>query len=256
MFPQLRSIVNLRTRTSQRFTSFGVKRKDWTLARGAMCLSSLPVGWLSLKSFPDYTGQPCCEFADHRCCCKMARKFLTVEEAFEYMNSLSDEEFDDPKMSIISMEPDAVIDEEGIDDSFTNCNTDEICGDLEIRDTAGIIEVLSNICEIRNSFLCGEMIKTSTAKFPFNLCSESRSENAFHMGCRQEDHTTQFAFHESTINYDDIIDLQLGSSADVYKRTVDLIQFEISLHMSLIVLVSIIESISGTLHRVTVDQDV
>ncbi|KAF8781702.1 hypothetical protein HNY73_012072 [Argiope bruennichi] len=86
-----------------------------------------------------------CEFTDHFCCCKLARKFPTVVEAFEYMNSLFDEEFDDPKMTIIPPKPDAVSDEETIEGSFTNCNIDETCGDLEIRDTAETLEVLLNI---------------------------------------------------------------------------------------------------------------
>ncbi|GBO12583.1 hypothetical protein AVEN_170632-1 [Araneus ventricosus] len=77
----------------------------------------------------------------------MTRKFLTAEESLEYMNSLSDQEFDDPAMIIIPPEPNAVSDEEEIDDSITNCNIVETCGDPEIRDTAGTIEVLSNICE-------------------------------------------------------------------------------------------------------------
>ncbi|GBM96863.1 hypothetical protein AVEN_156091-1 [Araneus ventricosus] len=77
----------------------------------------------------------------------MARKFLTAEEALEYMNSLSDEEFDDPEIIIIPQETDAVSDEEEIDDSIANCNIVETCSDPEIRDTAGTIEVLSNICE-------------------------------------------------------------------------------------------------------------
>ncbi|GBL78073.1 hypothetical protein AVEN_143373-1 [Araneus ventricosus] len=63
------------------------------------------------------------------------------------MNSLSNEEFDDSEMIIILSEPDVVSDEEEIDDSIRNCNIVETCGDPEIRDTAGTIEVLSNICE-------------------------------------------------------------------------------------------------------------
>ncbi|GBM46329.1 hypothetical protein AVEN_195278-1 [Araneus ventricosus] len=67
---------------------------------------------------------------------KWPENFLTAEEALEYMNSLSDEEFDDPKMIIIPPEPDAVSDKEEIDNSITNCNIVETCGDPEIRDTA------------------------------------------------------------------------------------------------------------------------
>lgn len=78
----------------------------------------------------------------------MVRKFLTAEEALEYMNSLSDEELDDPEMIIIP--PEAVSDEEEIDDSVTNRNIEETCGDPKIQDTAGTIEVLSNISEETN----------------------------------------------------------------------------------------------------------
>ena len=73
----------------------------------------------------------------------MVRKLLTAEEALEYMNSLSDEELDDPEMIIIPPEADAVSDEEEIDDSVTNRNIEETCGDPKIQDTAGTIEVLS-----------------------------------------------------------------------------------------------------------------
>ncbi|KAF8794491.1 hypothetical protein HNY73_002467 [Argiope bruennichi] len=61
-----------------------------------------------------------CEFADHVYSRKMARKFLTVVEVLSYMNSLSYEDFDYPKMTVIPTEPDAVSDEEEIDDYFPN----------------------------------------------------------------------------------------------------------------------------------------
>ncbi|KAF8790138.1 hypothetical protein HNY73_005205 [Argiope bruennichi] len=75
----------------------------------------------------------------------MAKKFLTTDEVLEYMNSLSNEEFDDTEMTI-PLEPDAVSDKEEVNDSFTNCNIDKPCGDREILDTAGTIQV-SHFCE-------------------------------------------------------------------------------------------------------------
>ncbi|KAF8792460.1 hypothetical protein HNY73_004052 [Argiope bruennichi] len=69
------------------------------------------------------------DLSDNFCSCKMARKSLTAEE---YMNSLSDEEFDDPKMTFIIPEPDVVRDEEEMDDSFSNRNIDGTSGDPEI----------------------------------------------------------------------------------------------------------------------------
>ncbi|GBM22879.1 hypothetical protein AVEN_202144-1 [Araneus ventricosus] len=49
----------------------------------------------------------------------MARKFPTAEEALEYIDSLSDEEYDDPEMIIIPPEPDA-LKQRGTSDALFN----------------------------------------------------------------------------------------------------------------------------------------
>lgn len=63
------------------------------------------------------------------------------------MDSLSTEELDDPEMVIIPVELDTASSEVAIDDSITNYNVLETCGDPKIRESARTIGVLSNTCE-------------------------------------------------------------------------------------------------------------
>lgn len=108
----------------------------------------------------------------------MAKKFKTAEEALEYMNSLSDEELDDPEMIIIPPEPDAVSDEEEIDDSITNCNEIKTSGDPEILDTAGTIEILPKICEETSKENIKPPIwKKCEPEFTLQTCSFSSEDN-------------------------------------------------------------------------------
>ncbi|GBN82213.1 PiggyBac transposable element-derived protein 3 [Araneus ventricosus] len=74
----------------------------------------------------------------------MSRKFLTTEEAFDYLMSLADESDDsDPEMIILSPDPDIVTDDEEIDEACTSIEHGHAIFDEKLQEeTAGSIEIL------------------------------------------------------------------------------------------------------------------
>ncbi|GBM38922.1 hypothetical protein AVEN_271039-1 [Araneus ventricosus] len=74
----------------------------------------------------------------------MSRKFLTTEEAFDYLMSLADESDDsDPEMIILPPDPDIVTDDEEIDDACTSIEHGHANFDEKLQEeTAGSIEIL------------------------------------------------------------------------------------------------------------------
>ncbi|XP_054720347.1 piggyBac transposable element-derived protein 3-like [Uloborus diversus] len=102
----------------------------------------------------------------------MARKFLTVEEALDYMNALSDDEIDEPEVIIIPPEPDLVSDEEEIDDSFTNCHTPALNDKSDLQDAAGTVEIFTkNKCDA--SIFEMKDVKWKKCEPKFDLSSKS-----------------------------------------------------------------------------------
>jgi hypothetical protein len=78
---------------------------------------------------------------------KTSEKFLTTEEALDYLMSLHDEEDDsDPEMIILPPDPGIVTDDEEIDDASTNIPRGHAIFDEKLQEeTAGTIEVLKEI---------------------------------------------------------------------------------------------------------------